>query len=138
MIKITKNDFSLDEVIQNLKQQNTGGVVIFQGVVRGESNGKRVDQMSIEVYEEMAITQLEDIRMEAMEKFPVQDIVIIHRYGDLQVGDNIVLIVIVAAHRASAFDACKYCIDELKVRVPIWKKEYTEDGEVWVEGERHE
>ena len=138
MISVTKDDFSADEIVEKIKQYYTGGVVTFRGVVRGESKGKEIERMTIEVYEEMAMKQLETIREEALEKFDVQEVAVTHRYGDLNVSDNIVFIGVAAAHRADAFQACMYVIDELKTRVPIWKKEYTPDGEVWVEGERHE
>ena len=138
MITVTRDDFSADEIVDKIKQHYTGGVVTFRGVVRGESKGKEIERMTIEVYEEMAQKQLETIRAEALDKFDVQEVAVIHRYGDFNVGDNIVLIGVAAGHRAEAFQACMYVIDELKIRVPIWKKEYTPDGEVWVEGERHE
>jgi molybdopterin synthase catalytic subunit len=94
--------------------------------------------MEIEIYPDMAMKQLEAIRSEAMEKFGVKEIRIIHRYGNLSVRDNIVLIAVASAHRAKAFDACRYVIDELKRRVPIWKKEHTPDGVRWVEVGRPE
>ena len=92
--------------------------------------------MEIEVYPEMAEKQLEAIRGEAIEKFGVEDILVVHRYGDLKVGDNIVLVAVSAGHRAEAFDACRYVIDELKKRVPIWKREHTPSGARWVEAGR--
>jgi len=94
--------------------------------------------VAIEVYEEMAVKQLSMIRDEALERFGVHEVAVVHRYGDLEVGDNIVYIGVSAGHREEAFQACRYVIDELKERVPLWKKEYTADGEVWVEGDRRE
>ncbi|OGD58062.1 hypothetical protein A3K78_00370 [Candidatus Bathyarchaeota archaeon RBG_13_52_12] len=133
MIRVTKNDFSVEEELRHLKNPSVGGIVTFVGVVRAESEERLVDSMEIEVYPEMAEKQLQIIRGEAIKKFSVEEILIVHRYGDLMVGDNIVLIAVSARHRDSAFDACRYVIDELKKRVPIWKKEHTPTGACWVE-----
>jgi molybdopterin synthase catalytic subunit len=133
MIRVTRNDFSVDEELRRLKTPSVGGIVTFVGVVRAESEGQRVDSMEIEVYPEMAEKQLQIIRGEAIKKFGVEEILIVHRYGNLMVGDNIVLIAVSAGHRDSAFDACRYVIDELKKRVPIWKRERTPTGACWVE-----
>jgi len=133
LITVTRDDFSVDEELARLKKPSVGGLVSFVGTVRAESEGERVESMEIEVYPEMAVKQLEAIRGEAISRFGVEDIRIIHRYGDLRVGDNIVLIAVSAGHRAEAFDACRYVIDELKKRVPIWKREHTPHGARWVE-----
>jgi molybdopterin synthase catalytic subunit len=133
MIRVTKSDFSVDEELRRLKTPSVGGIVTFVGVVRAESEGQRVDSMEIEVYPEMAEKQLQIIRGEAIKKFGVEEILIVHRYGNLMVGDNIVLIAVSAGHRDSAFDACRYVIDELKKTVPIWKRERTPTGACWVE-----
>jgi molybdopterin synthase catalytic subunit len=133
MIRVTKSDFSVDEELRRLKTPSVGGIVTFVGVVRAESEGQRIDSMEIEVYPEMAEKQLQIIRGEAIKKFGVEEILIVHRYGNLMVGDNIVLIAVSAGHRDSAFDACRYVIDELKKRVPIWKREYNPAGACWVE-----
>ncbi len=136
MITVTRDDFSVDEELRKLKKPGVGGVVSFVGTVRSESEGEPVERMEIEVYPEMAVKQLEAIRGEALSRFGVEDIRIIHRHGDLRVGDNIVLIAVSASHRAEAFDACRYVIDELKKRVPIWKREHTPRGARWVEAGR--
>ena len=136
MIKVTRDDFSVDEELQNLAKPSVGGLVTFVGTVRDESEARPVERMEIEVYPEMAEKQLQAIRGEAIQKFGVEDILIIHRYGDLKVGDNIVLVAVSAGHRAEAFDACRYVIDELKKRVPIWKREHTPSGARWVEAGR--
>jgi len=99
MIIVTRDDFSADEIVDKIKQRYTGGVVTFRGVVRGESKGKEIERMTIEVYEEMAQKQLETIREEALDKFDVQEVAVIHRYGNFNVGDNIVLIGVAAGHR---------------------------------------
>lgn len=136
MIRVTLDDFSVDEELRRLAKPSVGGLVTFVGVVRDESEAGRVERMEIEVYPEMAEKQLEAIRGEAIERFGVEDILVVHRYGDLRVGDNIVLVAVSAGHRAEAFDACRYVIDELKKRVPIWKREHTPSGARWMEAGR--
>ena len=136
MIEITRADFSVDEALGRLQTGRMGAVVTFVGVVRGESEGREVKRIELQVYEEMARRQLEAIRMEAMERFGVEEINVIHRVGSLKVSDNIMMIAVGAAHRAEAFDACRYVLENIKRRVPIWKKEVTPEGHFWVEGER--
>ena len=136
MIVVTEEDFSVDEVLSGLRSGEMGALVTFLGVVRNLSEGKPVDRIEIQVYEEMARMELEEIREEAMEKFGVEGITIIHRYGSLEVSENIMMIAVGASHRGEAFDACRYVLENIKRRVPIWKKEITPDGEFWVEGEK--
>lgn len=138
MIKLQQEDIDIEKVLESVKSPSSGGVVTFLGTVRDNAKGHSVEHMSIEVYEEMAYKQLEAIKSEAQEKYGVHKVTVVHRYGDLAVGDNIVFIAVAAGHREEAFDACRYIIDELKQRVPIWKKETTPEGDVWVEGEKHE
>jgi molybdopterin synthase catalytic subunit len=138
MIRVTKENFSVDDVIAGLKSRSVGGVVSFLGVVRGESKGKPVEHIEIEVYEEMAERQLDAIRREAIDRFGVEEVAIVHRYGSLKASENILLVVVASAHRAEAFEACRYVIDEIKRRVSIWKKEVTPEGEWWVESEGFE
>lgn len=133
MIRLTDSDFNVDEEVSQMKKKSVGGIVTFIGTVRGESEEGQVNLMEIEVYPEMAEKQLHAINEEAIQRFNVDDIRIIHRHGELHVGDNIVLIAVSAGHRDEAFNACRYVIDELKKRVPIWKREQTPSGERWVE-----
>jgi molybdopterin synthase catalytic subunit len=135
MIVVTREDFSVDEVLARLRTGEMGGLVTFTGVVRNSSRGRDVDRIEIQVYEEMARRQLEAIREEALERFGVEEVAVVHRYGSLRVSENIMMIAVGAAHRAEAFEACRYVIDEIKKRVPIWKKEITPEGDFWVEGE---
>jgi len=134
MIEVTREDFSVDEVLSRLRARRMGALAVFVGVVRGESKGRQVDRIEIQVYEEMARRQLEAIREEALEKFGVEEIAIIHRFGCLKVSENIMMIAVGASHRAEAFDACRYVLENVKRRVPIWKKEITPEGDFWVEG----
>jgi molybdopterin synthase catalytic subunit len=138
MIKITQENFDQENIIEQIKSNATGCIVCFQGIVRDYSRGKQVEKMKIEVYNEMALLELRKIRKEALDRYRVQEIAVIHRYGELFVNDDIVFIAVAAGHRAEAFDACRFVIEELKVRVPLWKKEYTTEGEVWVEEERYD
>jgi len=117
---ITKEDFSIDELVRKMKKPEMGAIVTFLGVVRGEGE---IKGMNVEVYEKMAVDELEKLEREAREKFEVEAVEIVHREGSLKVGDNIVVILVGAKHRKEAFRACEYLIDELKERVPIWKKE---------------
>ncbi len=133
MIVVTKEDFSVDEVLSMLRSDGMGALVTFLGVVRNNSKGKLVDRIEIQVYEEMALMELGTIRDEALEKFSVEEIAIIHRYGSLKISENIMMIAVGAGHRAEAFDACRYVLEMIKKRVPIWKKEITPDGDYWVE-----
>lgn len=138
MIRVQVEDFDVGALLEAVKCPSSGCVVSFVGTVRDTSKGREISRMSIEVYEDMARSQLEAIRAETLEKYGVDQVAVIHRYGDLDVGDNIVYIGVAAGHREEGFAACRYVIEELKKRVPIWKKEFTPDGEVWVEGDRHE
>jgi molybdopterin synthase catalytic subunit len=138
VIRIQREDFDVDGLHASLKTRGSGCVVTFVGTVRDTSAGRPVSRMGVEVYEDMARAQLEAIVGEAEDRFRVDRVEVVHRYGDLEVGDNIVFIGVSAGHRDQGFEACRYIIDELKKRVPIWKKEYTPDGVVWVEGERRE
>ncbi len=133
MIRVTHDDFNIDEELKRIKKPSVGGLVIFIGTVRNESEAGHVERIEIEVYPEMVEKQLAAIRAETLEKFGVENVLVVHRYGDFKVGDNIVLIAVSAGHRNAAFDACEYVIDELKKRVPIWKREHTPSGAHWVE-----
>ena len=138
MISVQRGDIDMDAVLESVKSPGSGCVVGFLGTVRDTSEGRSVERMSVEVYEEMAVKQLSIIRDEALERFGVHGVAVVHRYGELEVGDSIVYIAVSAGHRDEAFTACRYVIDELKERVPLWKREHTADGEVWVEGDRRE
>ena len=109
-----------------------GGIDVFIGTVRASTKEKKVVRLEFEAYENMAMNEMRKIADEVLQKFSVQKILIHHRTGILQVGDVPVVIVVAAAHRVAAFDACRYAIDTLKQTVPIWKKEVFEDGEEWV------
>ena len=110
-----------------------GGLVTFVGRVRDEARGHKVDLLEYEAYPEMVERVFADIAAEARKQFKITDIAIHHRVGALEVGDVSVVIAVSAPHRAAAFDACRFAIDRLKHIAPIWKKEHTPEGAVWVD-----
>jgi len=135
-VRLTKEPFSVDEAIKLLRVSESGAYVVFLGQVRNESHGKRVSRLIYEAYPEMAEAEMGRIREEALSRFPILDMLIWHRYGELPVGEDTILIVASAKHRKEAFEACSWALDEVKKRVPVWKREFTEDGPRWVEGNR--
>jgi molybdopterin synthase catalytic subunit/molybdopterin converting factor small subunit len=122
-------------LLKAIKQPEDGATVVFEGVVRNHTRSRRTVYLDYEAYEEMAIKQMEELAERALADFKVRDVAIVHRLGRLEIGETSVLIVVASAHRAAAFDACRWLIDTLKRTVPIWKKEYFEDGAVWADGE---
>jgi len=131
-IQITDQPLNIQASIEWAMDAQSGGIDVFIGTVRASTKEKKVVRLEFETYENMALVEMNKIAEEVLQKFPVQKILIHHRTGILQVGDVPVIIIVAAAHRAAAFDACRYAIDTLKQTVPIWKKEIFEDGEVWV------
>ncbi|HEX9021972.1 MAG TPA: MoaD family protein [Nitrospirota bacterium] len=134
-VRIQKEPFSLDEEIGRLQEASSsiGAVVTFLGTTRDVSKGKKVTGLEFERYSGMAEKKLAEIRERAIREYGVIDATIVHRVGALPIGENIVLIAVAAGHRDEAFKACRFCIDELKRTAPIWKKETTAEGELWVE-----
>lgn len=132
---ITREVIPTYELARRLKSPHDGGVVIFEGIVRDHSHGRKTLYLEYEAYEPMAIRKMEETGREVKQKFAVGGIGMIHRVGRLEIGETSVAIVVSAPHRHAAFNACHYAIDRLKQIVPIWKKEYFEDGAVWAEGE---
>jgi MoaE-MoaD fusion protein len=122
-------------VLAGIKQGEDGAAVVFEGVVRNQTRGRRTLYLDYEAYEEMARQQMEGLAEQALKQFQIRDVALVHRLGRLEIGETSVLIVVASAHRAAAFDACRWLIDTLKRTVPIWKKEYFEDGAVWADGE---
>ena len=133
--RVQREDFSVDAEITRVRgrSKRIGGISIFLGTARDRSKGRDVDSITFEHYEGMAQTKLREIRERALKDFDIIEIAILHRYGEIGIGDNIVLIVVGAEHRVEAFRACQWAIDELKRITPIWKLEHTPQGEVWVE-----
>ncbi len=132
---LTRDVIDTAALAQSLRQAEDGAVAIFEGIVRNHSRGRATLYLDYEAYEPMALKELERIAAEALAHFPVRDLRIVHRLGRLQIGETSVAIVVASAHRAAAFDACRWLIDTLKRTVPIWKKEHFSDGAVWADGE---
>ncbi len=133
-IRIQQEDFSLEEEVNALRQtsQRIGGITTFLGCARDFSEGRDVFSMNFEQYASMAGKAMNALRDEAMDKFDILGVRMVHRVTTVHAGEQIVLIVVGAEHRKPAFEACEWLIDELKQRVPIWKKETTPDGDSWV------
>jgi MoaE-MoaD fusion protein len=134
-VRVQREDFSVDSEINRVRgrSKRIGGISIFLGTARDRSKGRDVDRITFEHYEGMAQKKLCEIRERALKDFDVIEVLILHRHGEIGIGENIVLIVVGAEHRADAFRACQWAIDELKRITPIWKLEHTPEGEVWVE-----
>lgn len=133
-VRIQAEDFSMEEEIEKLmaSSKKVGAVVAFLGVARDFSEGKDVKAIEFEAYKGMAIKALDELRSDTMKRFDVIDVSIVHRINRMEPGDRIVLIVAASMHRKAAFEACEWCIDRLKQTVPIWKKEFTTEGDSWV------
>jgi molybdopterin synthase catalytic subunit len=117
------------------KDASDGAVVVFDGIVRNNTRGRQTLWLDYEAYEAMALGQMREISAAAIERFGVRHVTLVHRLGRLQIGETSVLIVAASAHRAQAFEACRWLIDTLKKQVPIWKRETFADGAVWADGE---
>jgi molybdopterin synthase catalytic subunit len=129
MFKLTSDPI----VAQTLDQKGAGGFVSFEGKVRNEAEGRPVNRLEYEAYPELAESEGAKLVQEAIERFGLISANVIHRIGVLELGETAVLIQVAAPHRREAFAGCEWIIDELKLRVPIWKKEHFADGEsVWV------
>ncbi|MDR3213495.1 MAG: molybdenum cofactor biosynthesis protein MoaE [Azoarcus sp.] len=133
-VRLQREDFSLDEEVAALRalSPRVGGIATFLGCARDFSENRAVREISFDAYESMALAELQTLRTTAIAQFGLIEARLVHRLGTVQAGDNIVLIATAAEHRAPALDACRWLIDELKARVPIWKKEITPEGDVWV------
>jgi MoaE-MoaD fusion protein len=132
LFRVQDAPLSLQECVDAVSRVSQGGLVTFTGVVRDHSKGKRVTRLDYEAYAPMAEKKLAEIGEEARVKWPGTEVAVIHRVGTLLPGELAVVIAVSAPHRKEAFRACEHVIDRLKEDVPIWKKEYAEDGEVWV------
>ena len=123
---------NLQECYDFVQDASCGGIAVFVGTVRNATQNKEVKQLDFSTYKPMAIKEMQKIADNALEKFSIYKIAIHHAEGMLQIGDIPVIITVSSAHRKAAFEACQYAIDTLKETVPIWKKEFFADGEVWV------
>jgi molybdopterin synthase catalytic subunit len=134
-IALVRGPIDSQALVAAAKRGEDGAVVVFDGIVRDNTRGRKTLHLDYEAYEEMADKQLRELSAEAHQRFDVRHLTIVHRLGRLAVGETSVLIVVASAHRAAAFDACRWLIDTLKKQVPIWKRETFVDGAVWAAGE---
>ena len=134
-IALTNDPIDSASLAAQVKQGEDGAVVLFDGIVRNNTRGRRTLFLVYEAYEEMALRQMRALAEEAVAAHGVRQVAMVHRLGRLEVGETSVLIAVSSAHRAQAFEACRWLIDTLKKTVPIWKKEHFEDGAVWADGE---
>lgn len=135
LIALVKEPIDSAALAAQVKQGEDGAVVVFDGIVRNNTRGRRTLFLVYEAYEEMALRQMKTLAEEAVSARGVRQVAMVHRLGRLEVGETSILIAVCSAHRAQAFDACRWLIDALKKTVPIWKKEHFEDGAVWADGE---
>src|SRR6266571_936439 len=133
VFEITREPIDIAGLRGRLLEGDSGAVVIFDGVARNNTKGRRTLYLEYEGYEPMALRTMEQIGIEVHERWPINRVGIIHRLGRIEITESSVVIVVTSAHRKVAFEACQYSIDRLKKIVPIWKKEYFEDGAVWIE-----
>ena len=131
-VAIVRNKIDVAGLAEKIRRHEDGAVAVFEGVVRNQTRGRKTLYLDYEGYEPMALKQLRELATQALDKYPVRDLAIVHRLGRLELGETSVAIVVASAHRGAAFDACRWIIDTLKKTVPIWKKEYFEGGELWV------
>ncbi len=134
-VQIVRSPIVSELVVARLKRSEDGAIVVFDGVVRDNTRGRRTLFLEYEGYEAMALKQMNALARKARTGFGVRGVSILHRLGRLEIGETSVLIVVASAHRGVAFEACRWIIDTLKKTVPIWKKEFFEDGAVWADGE---
>ena len=122
-------------ILAAIRHPEDGAVAIFDGIVRNNSRGRRTLYLDYSAYQPMALRQMEQLARQALANYAIRDVRLVHRLGRLQIGESSVYIAVASAHRAAAFDACRWLIDTLKKTVPIWKKEHFEDGAIWADGE---
>lgn len=134
-VEIVDRAIAAEEIVAAMKAGADGAVCVFDGIVRDNTRGRKTLYLDYEAYREMALKQMRELAEEAVARFGVREVALVHRLGRLYVGETSVLIAVASAHRGAAFDACRWLIDTLKKTVPIWKKEQFEDGAVWADGE---
>lgn len=135
LLALVRKPIETADIVAPLKAPRDGAVVVFEGIVRNFSGNRPTQYLEYEAYDPMALAKMREIGTQMLEKFPIRRFAMIHRLGRLEIGETSVLIAVCSAHRAAAFDACRFGIDTLKRTVPIWKKEFFLDGAVWAEGE---
>lgn len=135
LVRIVHERIVPHDIVPPLERPEDGAIVIFDGIVRDHSRHRRTLYLDYEAYAQMALKRMQGLAQEAQQRFAIRNVALVHRLGRLEIGESSVLIAVYSAHRAPAFEACRWIIDTLKKTVPIWKKEYFEDGAVWADGE---
>lgn len=134
-IALTRERIDSQALVAALTQPGDGAIVIFDGIVRDNTRGRKTLYLDYEAYEEMALAQMEKLAREAGANYGIDRVGIVHRLGRLEISESSIVIVVTSAHRGPAFEACRWLIDTLKRTVPVWKKEHFVDGAVWTDGE---
>jgi molybdopterin synthase catalytic subunit len=135
LVRVTREAIGAEEPVAFVGDPGAGGMCVFLGTVRDHSGGGDVTGLTYEAWEELAVRRLEELGEELFATWPIRRVAVLHRHGDLAVGDVSVAIAVSAEHRAEAFEACRHAIERLKRDVPIWKKEHLVSGESsWVMG----
>jgi molybdopterin synthase catalytic subunit len=132
LVRLVHEPIDLDDLAATAPAD--GALCLFMGIVRNENRGRRVERLEYEAYEDMALRLMEEIAAETRERYPVSEVRLVHRLGRLEIGEASVAVAVASPHRAEAFAACRFAIDTLKAKVPIWKKEHYADGTAWLEG----
>ena len=135
LISLVHESIDAHALVDYVRTGGDGAIVTFDGCVRNQSHGRRTLYLEYEAYDSMALAKMREIAADVRAKFPIDRVAMAHRLGRLEIGETSVFIAVSAPHRAAAFEACRFAIDTLKRTVPIWKKEYFEDGAVWADGE---
>lgn len=132
MIEIINHNIDVACVLKSVEDPSAGGIDVFIGTTRNHAHGRKVLVLEYEAYQPMALHVMNTIAEEARRRWDIRKISIVHRIGRVDIGEASIVIAVSASHRREAFEACRYAIDTLKKEVPIWKKEFFDDGEVWV------
>ena len=134
MFTVTRDPLNPKALVDFVRRDGSGAVALFYGVVRNESEGRRVLHLEYDAYPSMAVKKMREVAQEVRGRWPITEIAIAHRIGRLEIGETSLLVAVSAPHRREAFEACHYAVDRIKQVVPVWKKEVWEGGETWVEG----
>ena len=134
-IELTREVIPSGAIASEVRADEDGAVATFDGCVRNHSHGRSTLHLEYEAYESMALAKMREIAEHLHAHYAIDRVAMVHRLGRLEIGETSVFIAVSSAHRAAAFDACRYAIDTLKKTVPIWKKEFFADGAVWADGE---
>ena len=134
-VELTRAVIDTERITAALKQGSDGAVTVFDGIVRNNTRGRRTLYLDYTAYEAMVLPEMQKLVDQAIARFGVRDVAVVHRLGKLEIGETSILIAVASAHRGVTFDACRWLIDTLKKTVPIYKQEFFEDGAVWADGE---